>query len=351
MSFQEKFDWFRSHAESEQAKGIYFEWLTQTWPRPGPIQQRLYSYVLTLSGWAMERASHPIVLSALAIGVSGPISLAYAEVVTLFKGPVWEASVDQDKYYGMIGRTEAVTAAGPKVREFAFFFNIKDRRFGVLIEKENLQVPRGTQVPVVVAFRPSQPSKPLQTLRFNARVASGQVTTLLSDADVAVWTHNITSGSAMTVSFPTKGPEQWTFDLAGTTPAISAMAAAIGAAGITDLPPPWRAEGYGAPANSQPVDRPRTPSDAQEAIQAQKRQLAIATLEAEKAKAEAERARAEAVKARADADRAQAEAQVIADAKAKAAEETRATALRVAADERRKAEQAKAESDAKGVEP
>lgn len=275
---------------------------------------------------------------------------AEAEVVTLLKGPVWEATIEQDIFCGLIGHTEAVTLAGARTREFAFFLNTKERRFGVFVAKENIRAAQGSLVPVTFTFQSAQASKPLAPLRITGRVKSGQVMAMLSDAEVAVWTHNITAGSAMTVSLPTQDNEQWTFDLAGTTPAVTAMAAAIGAAAVPGLPLPWRTEGTSAV--KAPDDIRRVPSgvDPNE-VEMQKRQLAIARADADKARADAERAQADAVKAQADAERARAEALVIADAKARASEEARAVALRLAAEERRQADQAKAERDAKGVEP
>ena len=281
-------------------------------------------------------------------GVSLP-NLARAETVTLFKGAIWEAAAEQEKFYGVSGQAEASTSNGPKSREFAFFFDVKERRFGILVEKENLRSARGAVVPVVLSFKSAQPSKPLPQLRFIARVATGQVRAFLSDSEVPLLTHNFTAGVSMTVSFPSQDGEQWTFDLTGTTPSISAMAAAIGAAGIIDLPPPWRVEGYGAAlTTTQP---PVNPSMSQADRESQNRQLAIARAEAEKARADADRASAEAQKARADADRARAEAQISVAAKEKADEEARANIARAVSEQRRKALQEKVERDAKGSEP
>lgn len=285
-----------------------------------------------------------LVFSLLVCFASQPaITPARAEVQTLLDSPTaWSVIGEDGRYYATFGRGTSASGGAP---EFAFVFNVPSRRFSVFFARP-IAVSGSASIPITIQFRSASAAKPLPPLRLTAG-GTDKLTAILTDADVATWTHGFTAGVAMTVIFANTS---WNFDLAGTTPAITAMAGAIGGAGIDGLPPPWQLSGYANAPTSGSQPNGAAQDRAAEAA-AQKRQLDIANAEAAKAKSDAQRAQADAERARAEADRAQAQAQIEADAKAKAAEEARATAMRLAEEQRRKSAQAKAELDARGTEP
>lgn len=311
------------------------------------LAKRASPSALKTSVWLPTARNSAFLIAVLLIFAPPAATRAHAEPTLLLKTANWDATVDQ-QFYGVIGRELLLPTATRKPREFAFYLSTKNKKFGILIEKENLAVRRGTMVPITISFTGRD------TFRLNARALAGQVVVTLDDSDVAAWTHDFTAGTSMIVSFPTMGTDSMTYDLSGSTPAVQAIATAIAALGVSGLPRPWSVDDQqrnaaipspaapvaSSPTSTLPVDR-----------DFQKQQLELVRMEAEKARADLERARLEAERARAEADKAQAQAQVIADANSKAAEEARVNAAKLAQEQRRKAEQAKAEIDAKGSEP
>jgi hypothetical protein len=100
-------------------------------------------------------------------------------------------------------------------------------------------MPLGTIVPVSVIFAGGQTFSFMTTQIFNGVEAQKDLFVQIPDDEMESWTHDLTALSTMAVTFSGNNNRLWTFDLAGTTPTITAMATAITAAGINDLPAPW----------------------------------------------------------------------------------------------------------------
>jgi hypothetical protein len=78
-----------------------------------------------------------------------------------------------------------------------------------------------------------------ETFHFVGLASGNAIQVALDDGQMASWTHDMTALRVMTVAFPQTGEPPWIISLSGTTATVTAMAGALAAAGITDLPRPW----------------------------------------------------------------------------------------------------------------
>ncbi len=84
------------------------------------------------------------------------------------------------------------------------------------------------------------------SMTFNGRTRGDTIEIALTD-DLRQWTHEFTAAAAAAVTFPGIGGSRWSLNLAGTTPATTAMAKCVEANASINVPPPF------APIALQPV--------------------------------------------------------------------------------------------------